>query len=244
MHTQKLALRNVVLFGAPGVGKGVYGSMISKEFKLPVFSMGEYFRKVINEADTTKEDPFVTHLRETLRSGKYVDDQTVIDVLRRIRFETYKNEPVILFDGVPRTIKQAEIMQQEMPVDVVLNFTTPFSVILEKLMGRRVCPCCQRNYNVASIDRDGYFMKPMLPKKSPNHCEDCGDGKSVALIVRDDDKESVIRERMDIYHQKTEPILAFLRASGKTKVLDLDPKRGVDDFPMVRKVVQSELQQL
>ena len=62
-------------------------------------------------------------------------------------------------------------------------------------MGRRVCPCCNKNYNVASIDRDGYFMKPLLPKISLDHCSECGDGKEVELIIRDDDKEDVIKER-------------------------------------------------
>ena len=62
-------------------------------------------------------------------------------------------------------------------------------------MGRRVCPCCHKNYNIASIDRDGYFMAPLMPKHSPDHCSDCTDGKSTKLVIRDDDKESVIMER-------------------------------------------------
>ena len=86
-----------------------------------------------------------------------------------------------------------------MPIDLILNFVNRFDILLEKLMGRRVCPVCNRNYNTAAIDRDGYFLKPMLPKKSLHHCEDCGDGKSVHLVIRDDDKESIITERMEIY---------------------------------------------
>ena len=74
------------MFGAPGVGKGTYGKLVSKEFKIPVFSMGDYFRKIINDADTHgPEDPFVTSLRETLRKGQFVDDTTVLGILKRVR---------------------------------------------------------------------------------------------------------------------------------------------------------------
>ena len=238
----KLAHRNIAFFGAPGVGKGTYGKLISKEFKIPVFAMGDYFRRVINEADSHgKEETFITNLRETLRSGRFVDDDLVMQVLKKVRFETYKDEKFVLFDGVPRTIKQAEIMQQEMPIDFVLNFTTPNDIILEKLMGRRLCPVCDRNYNVAAIDRNGYFLSPMLPKVSPHHCEDCGDGKTVKLVIRDDDKESTILKRMDLYYEKTEPILDVFRRSAGTKVLDLDPKRGVDDFPLIKRVFEEQV---
>ncbi len=204
--------RNIAFFGAPGVGKGTYGKLISKEFKIPVFSMGDYFRRVINDADTQgQEDKFITNLKETLKSGKFVDDELVMQVLQRIRYQTFKDSKFVLFDGVPRTIKQAEMMQREMPIDFVLNFTTPNDIILEKLMGRRVCPTCDRNYNVAAIDRNGYFMKPLLPKISEHHCEECGDGKTVKLVLRDDDKKETVSKRMDLYYEKTEPILEVFR---------------------------------
>ena len=98
-------------------------------------------------------------------------------------------------------------------------------------MGRRVCPKCNRNYNVASIDRDGYKMKPLLPKGRPTHCDDCPD---VHLVIRDDDKENIIRERLQIYKDKTEPILDFYRIETKIKVIDFEAKRGVDDFPELK----------
>lgn len=75
--------RNIVLFGAPGVGKGTYGKLMFKHFQYPTFSMGDYFRKVINAADEgSEEDVFVTHLRETLRKGHFVDDETAINVIK------------------------------------------------------------------------------------------------------------------------------------------------------------------
>ena len=131
--------------------------------------------------------------------------------MMHVRNETFKNEGLVMFDGIPRTIRQAEIMQRDIPIDFVFNIASPFDITLEKLMGRRVCPVCDRNYNVCSIDRDGYFLKPMLPSKSPHHCEDCGDGKTVELVRREDDREDVIRNRMQIYYEKTDPILNVFR---------------------------------
>ena len=99
---------------------------------------------------------------------------------------------------------------------------------MEKLMGRRVCPSCNRNYNVAHIDRDGYYMKALLPVKKATHCDDCTD---VHLVIRDDDKENIITERLEIYKKKTMPILDFYREKKETVVIDFEAKKGVDDFP-------------
>jgi adenylate kinase len=81
-----------------------------------------------------------------------------------------------------------------MKIDIVMNFFNRDEILIEKLMGRRVCPSCNKNYNVASIKTDdGYLMHPLLPKKDPHHCDKCPD---VKLVVRDDDKETIIRERL------------------------------------------------
>lgn len=100
----------------------------------------------------------------------------------------------MLLDGMPRTVAQAKLLPaSNINVDIVFNFFAQDSIIMEKLMGRRVCPNCNRNYNVAHIDRDGYFMKALLPTKKLNYCDDCPD---IHLVIRDDDKENIISERL------------------------------------------------
>ena len=97
--------RNIVLFGAPGVGKGTYGKLMYKHFGFPTFSRGDYFRKIINTSDEGQpEDPFVTNLRETLRKGHFVDDLTAINVIKHARKEQFKDVKVMLIDGMPRTL--------------------------------------------------------------------------------------------------------------------------------------------
>lgn len=144
----------------------------------------------------------------------------------------------MIFDGVPRTLHQAEMMRKFMKIDLVINFFNRDDILLEKLMSRRVCPSCNKNYNIANINRDGYVMKPLLPKKDVSKCDPCG----VPLVIRDDDKESIIRERMHIYHQQTEPILHFYKSiPNETKVIDFEAKRGVDDYPDIKQILKDAL---
>jgi len=98
-------------------------------------------------------------------------------------------------------------------------------------MSRRVCPSCNKNYNIANINRDGYVMKPLLPKKDACKCDNC----NVNLVIRDDDKESIIKDRMEVYNKQTQPILDFYKSMpSETKVVDYEAKRGVEDYPAIK----------
>jgi len=81
-------------------------------------------------------------------------------------------------------------------------------------------------------------MKALLPKKDPSKCDDC---EVVSLVVRDDDKENIITERMQIYRDKTEPILDFYKTNTDTVVIDFEAKRGVDDFPKMKTLLEEGL---
>ena len=96
-----------MLFGAPGVGKGTYGKLITKEYGFPTFSMGDYFRRVINEDDTVRapgQKEFVVNLRALLRGGNFVDDETAIEVIKRAREIQHKDDETLILDGMPRTV--------------------------------------------------------------------------------------------------------------------------------------------
>jgi adenylate kinase len=225
------------------VGKGTYSKLIEKEYDLPTFSMGEYFRGVINNTAADSSDPFITKLKKILRSGQLVDDQTVIDVVLKIKKDPkYGQHLGLILDGVPRTIKQAKMLKDAgVRVDLIINFFNREEILLEKLMGRRVCPSCSRNYNIADINTaDGYHMKPLLPKKKVGECDDCN---GVKLVVRDDDKESIIRDRLNVYKEKTEPILDFYKTvcAHETIVVDFEAKKGVNDYPEVKRILQDTL---
>ena len=200
--------------------------------------MGDYFRGITKNTSDQQSD-FVKKVKEILRSGQLVDDQTVIDVIKNVR-ETgqFAGRRGIIYDGVPRTVPQAKMMRELLKVDLVINFFNRDDILLEKLMSRRVCPSCGKNYNIANINKDGYVMKPLLPKNDPSKCDPC----AVPLVTRDDDKESVIRDRMEVYRSQTQPILDFYKGlGGETRVIDFEAKRGVDDYPEIKKILQDAL---
>ena len=100
-------------------------------------------------------------------------------------------------DGVPRTLRQAKLMQQSnLKIDILFNFKVCETVIIEKLMGRRVCPTCNTNYNIVEVKRDGYFWKALNPKVE-GFCDHCTQTK---LVSREDDNQEVVAQRLKTYH--------------------------------------------
>lgn len=125
-------------------------------------------------------------------------------------------------------------------INLVINFFSREDILVEKLMGRRVCPTCGKNYNVASINtEDGYEMSPLLPKNDKDYCDKCPSSK---LVIREDDMEYVIRHRLETYKKETQPLLDFYHKKENTTVIDFEAKKGVDDYPEVKKIVESVLE--
>jgi len=233
---------NVMLFGAPGVGKGTYSKLMEKEYDFKTFSMGEYFRALVKNPSTDPNDTFIIKLKQILSSGQLVDDQLVVDILRDVKKKPeYAKHMGIILDGVPRTVKQAQLLRDSgFKMDLIINFFNREDILLQKLMSRRVCPECGKNYNIADINTpDGYQMKPLLPKKKVDECDD---HPGVKLVIREDDNEWVIRDRMKVYEQKTIPILEFYQRECKeTKVVNFEAKKGVGDYPEVKKILKETL---
>lgn len=147
----------------------------------------------------------------------------------------------LILDGVPRTLPQARMMKEAgIKIDLIINFFNREDILLQKLMSRRVCPSCGRNYNIADINTpDGYQMKPLLPK---GKIDECDDHPGVKLAIREDDTEKVIRDRMKIYEDKTQPIIEFYKNECKeTKVVSFEAKKGVGDYPEVKRILKEAL---
>lgn len=123
-----------------------------------------------------------------------------------------------------------------MNVDVVLNFFNIDEIVIAKIMGRRVCPECNKNFNVTDIDFAGYRMPPLLPNGDPDFCDNatCHD---VRLVQREDDKEEIVRERLQIYKDETLPILDFYKSRDDTVIVDFETKKGKADYPQVKSLL-------
>ncbi|KAF7818568.1 Adenylate kinase 1, chloroplastic [Senna tora] len=201
--------RNVqwVFLGCPGVGKGTYASRLSSLLGVPHIATGDLVRE-----ELASSGPLSAQLSEIVNQGKLVSDEIIISLLsKRLAAGGAKGESGFILDGFPRTIRQAEILEGVTDIDLVINLKLREDVLLEKCLGRRICSQCGGNFNVASIDikgedgNPGIIMAPLLP---PAHCMS-------KLITRSDDTEAVVKERLRIYNEKSQPVEEYYRSRGK-----------------------------
>ena len=197
----------VVLFmGAPGSGKGTQSGWLAASLGIPVVATGELLRA---EASRNTSEGF--RIRQLQAEGALVDDNTVCNVVdSRLRRNTPRRG--VILDGFPRTVRQAEFLDQllddlELPRPTLLHLDVSTTGILRRLAGRRQCAVCGSVYNLRS--------KPSL---KGSRCQKDGG----ALVQRDDDTEGVILHRMAEFESSTAPILAYY---GPSAVLRIDADR-------------------
>ncbi|KAK4281433.1 hypothetical protein QN277_012927 [Acacia crassicarpa] len=202
-----------VFLGCPGVGKGTYASRLSTLIGVPHIATGDLVRE-----ELASSGPLSAQLPEIVNQGKLVSDEIIISLLsKRLAAGKAKGESGFILDGFPRTIRQAEILEGVTDIDLVINLKLREDVLLEKCLGRRICSQCGGNFNLASIDikgengSPGIIMAPLLP---PAHCMS-------KLITRSDDTEAVVKERLRLYNEKSQPVEEFYRSRGKLLEFDL-----------------------
>lgn len=210
----------LVLLGAPGAGKGTQAEMLNKLYDIPCISTGNIFRENIS-----KNTELGQKAKAYMDEGKLVPDSLVIELVKsRIMQDDCKKG--MIFDGFPRTIPQAEALDEmlkelNMPLDYAINVEVADSIIVERMAGRTVCPNCGASYH-----------KVNKPPTVLGKCDLCAND----LIQRDDDKEETVKKRLNIYHEQTEPLIAYYRNQGK--LIDID---GVGEVEEVRSRVKKVL---
>lgn len=189
----------LILFGAPGAGKGTQASAINEALKIPTISTGNIIREAISKG--TEAGLLAKQYTE---KGALVPDEVVVRMLSdRISKDDCANGYVL--DGFPRTIPQAEALDaMGIAIDTVLSLEVDDSAIEERMSGRRVCPC-----------GESFHLKFNPPAKE-GVCDKCG----AALVQRVDDKAETVRERLRVYHELTEPVKAFYESRGKLVCID------------------------
>ena len=210
----------IIMLGAPGAGKGTQAKMIAERYKLPHISTGDIFRANIKEGtDLGKEAK--TYMDE----GKLVPDElTVRILLDRVAKDDCKNGYVL--DGFPRTIPQAEVLENELDklndkVDFAINVDVPDENIINRMSGRRACLKCGATYHIKHV-----------PPKKEGICDVCGS----ELVLRDDDKPETVKKRLDVYHEQTQPLIDFYTKRGILKTVngDADPR---DVFAAIEEIL-------
>jgi adenylate kinase len=190
---------NIVVMGAPGVGKGTYSEMLSEKYNIPQISTGEILRNEIK-----KETEIGKKVKEIMNSGGFAPDILVIKIVRN-RLEKKDCNNGFLLDGFPRTVPQAEALEQFIKIDKVLNFTAPMETIMDRLGGRRVCKKCSEVFHIKN-----------LPPKMSGICDKCGG----ELYQRKDDRPESIKKRMETYIEKTKPLINFYKKRGLLAEID------------------------
>jgi adenylate kinase len=194
---------NLILIGPPGSGKGTQAELLREKNGFVHYSTGEVFRDHIRRKTATgiKVEGYVT-------SGKLVPDDVVLEVVNAFLAENV-GKP-ILFDGFPRTIPQAEgldkvLGKNSLKVDLAVLVDLADDEVVKRLTSRRQCRNCSKIFNLT-----------FKPPKRDGVCDDCGG----ELYQRKDDTETVIRDRLNTYHQQTEPVLSYYSAQGKLQRID------------------------
>lgn len=179
----------VILLGAPGAGKGTQAQHICKEFGIPQISTGDMLRAAV-KAETT----LGLAAKEVMDAGRLVSDEIIIGLVKE-RLEQPDCANGCLFDGFPRTIPQAEALRDSgVDINHVVEVAVDDEEIIERMAGRRVHLASGRTYHII-----------YNPPKKDGFDDETGD----PLIQRDDDRESVVRDRLSVYHEQTEPLIHF-----------------------------------
>ena len=205
----------LVLLGAPGVGKGTQAEMLVERLGVCHLSTGDVFRGAASPSNTTRT-PAMTEAVRHMRKGELVPDSTVWEIVRE-RSGCMRCRGGFVLDGFPRTITQANALQQLMKsegltLDGVFNYELPTEQIVARLSGRRTCEKCKAVFHVTG-----------RPPKTSDVCDHCG-GK---LIQRDDDRPESIKVRLEAYERETSPLIQFYRELGK--LMSISAAGSADD---------------
>ncbi len=197
----------VILMGPPGAGKGTHAGPLSQHLSLPHISTGDLFRENIRNQTSLGRQA-----KGFIDQGQLVPDQLVLDMLfDRVAKADCKNGYIL--DGFPRTLAQAQALDQRLKNRhriLALNFNLEDTLIIERVTGRIACKDCGRPYH-----------KTYDPPKQDLLCDSC----SGTLYQRDDDKEEIIRKRLDVYRAQTEPLIAYY-AQKKNALREIDSQNN------------------
>ena len=199
------------MLGAPGAGKGTQAKMIAAKYDIPHISTGDIFRANIkNGTELGKK------AKEYMDKGLLVPDELVVDlVIDRFKEDDCKNGYVL--DGFPRTIPQAEALDAALSamgdkMDYAINVEVPDENIINRMSGRRACVGCGATYHIK-------YNAP----KTEGKCDTCG----ADLILRDDDKPETVINRLNVYHEQTQPLIDYY--TNKGIIAEVDGTQDMND---------------
>ncbi len=194
----------IIMLGAPGAGKGTQAKMIAEKYGIPHISTGDIFRSNIKDGTELGMEA-----KKYMDQGLLVPDELTVKILLdRVARADCRNGYVL--DGFPRTIPQAEVLDQALEkigdqIDFAVNVSVPDENIVKRMSGRRACVGCGATYHIEHI-----------PPEKEGICDTCG----MELILREDDKPETVQNRLNVYHSQTQPLIEFYQKKGILQTVD------------------------
>ena len=187
----------LIFLGPPGAGKGTQATGVSSHLRVPHISTGDMFRNAIKN-----QTPTGLEAKKYMDAGQLVPDSVVVAMVKeRLAMPDCANG--YLLDGFPRTVDQAQALEEFATPDAVIDIEVPDEMLLERLTGRRVCGKCNGTFHISKLADEKL-------------CPVCGD----ALYQRDDDKPATISNRLNVYHEQTAPLIGYYAGLGRLKRID------------------------
>ena len=210
---------NIIMLGAPGAGKGTQAAVLCEHFGIPTISTGNMIREALKNGTEMG-----LKAKSYMDDGKLVPDEVVIGIVKERLSEDDCKKGFIL-DGFPRTIPQAEALDKMgITIDRVVEIDVPDEEIIQRMSGRRVCEKCGASYHIVN-------KKP----KVEGVCDLCAG----TLVQRKDDHPDTVKERLNVYHEKTEPLKDYYLKQNKVFSVD-----GCGDISEISKQILSALEAL
>lgn len=199
----------LVFLGPPGAGKGTQAKLLSQRMGFLHLSTGDLLREAVKN-----QTPLGKKAKEYMDRGELVPDGLIVQLIE----ETMPKGGNVILDGFPRTVNQALALEEMLKgkgekISKVLFFDVPDEVIIDRLSGRRVCSKCGAVYHVK-----------YNPPKVEGVCDLCGG----SLVQRDDDREEVVKKRLEVYRKQTQPLIEFYQDRGI--IYRLDAEKGVEEL--------------
>ncbi|CAD2101838.1 adenylate kinase [Plasmodium vinckei petteri] len=220
----------IVLFGAPGVGKGTFAEILAEKEKLKHINIGNILRNEIKKKSSIGKE-----INKIVNNGNLVPDNIITHIIdeeiKKCSINNPKNFKGFILDGFPRNINQSKELIKITNIDLFVNIFSPKYILIKKLLGRRICSTCNNCFNIVDIRDEQFDMPPLLPSKNCNICKGNAD-----LVKRSDDNEETILHRLNSYESSNAQIIDFFK-NLKYNFIDFEIKKGVKDFDEFHKSI-------
>ncbi len=210
----------IIMLGAPGAGKGTQAKKIADKYQIPHISTGDIFRANIKEGTELGKKA-----KSYMDQGQLVPDELTLELIMD-RFQNPDCKDGYVLDGFPRTIPQAEALTEALAkkgetIDYAINVEVPDENIINRMGGRRACLGCGSTYHIV-----------YAPTKVEGICDRCGE----KLVLRDDDKPETVKNRLNVYHNQTQPLIEYY--TGQGKLAEVDGTQSMEDvFDAIVKIL-------